>query len=125
MPADRHREWVKTAEEDLQTIQAVLILQDVPWRVVAYHAQQAAEKYLKAFLISRGWRLKKTHDLVELNAEAKAFVPELAVLDGECANLNGFIQAGRYPISIVTETDARMAVVAAERIRTEILKLLP
>jgi HEPN domain-containing protein len=34
--------------------------------------QQAAEKYLKGYLISKGWRLKKTHDLVELiDAAAK------------------------------------------------------
>jgi HEPN domain-containing protein len=125
MPADKYRDWIKTADEDLQTIQAVLALRDVPWRVIAYHAQQAAEKYLKAFLISRGWRLKKVHDLVELNAEANAFAPSLVIIDADCADLNGFIQVGRYPISTVTESDARDAAAAAERIRTEILKLLP
>lgn len=33
-------------------------------------AQQAAEKYLKGYLLSRGWKLQKTHDLELLVSEA-------------------------------------------------------
>ena len=32
--------------------------------------QQAAEKYLKGYLIYHGWKLRKTHDLRQLVAEA-------------------------------------------------------
>ena len=32
--------------------------------------QQAAEKYLKGYLITRGWKLQKTHDLEVLVSEA-------------------------------------------------------
>lgn len=38
--------------------------------------QEAAERYLKGFLITKGWTLKRTHDLKVLVKDAAAFVPE-------------------------------------------------
>ena len=35
--------------------------------------QQAVEKHLKGYLISKGWHLKKTHNLVELTDTAKEY----------------------------------------------------
>ena len=35
--------------------------------------QEGAERYLKGFLIAKGWRLVKTHDLVTLVGEAATF----------------------------------------------------
>lgn len=40
--------------------------------------QEAAERYLKGFLIAKGWTLKRTHDLKVLVRDAAAFVPEFA-----------------------------------------------
>jgi HEPN domain-containing protein len=36
------------------------------WDAVAFHSQQAAEKYLKAFLVSRRIEFPKTRDIEEL-----------------------------------------------------------
>lgn len=38
--------------------------------------QEAAERYLKGFLIAKGWALKRTHDLKVLVKDAAVFVPE-------------------------------------------------
>lgn len=38
--------------------------------------QEAAERYLKGFLIAKGWTLKRTHDLKVLVKDAAVFVPE-------------------------------------------------
>lgn len=35
--------------------------------IILFHAQQAAEKYIKAVLVLRGIIFRRTHDLVELN----------------------------------------------------------
>jgi HEPN domain-containing protein len=40
--------------------------------------QEAAERYLKGFLIAKGWALKRTHDLKVLVKDAAAFVPEFS-----------------------------------------------
>lgn len=117
-------DWVNSAEEDLSAIRAILAAKDPPWRIVSYHAHQAGEKFLKAFLLQKGWRLRKIHDLVELLADAQTFDPALASLQKDCLGLNAFVQAGRYPMQPVTESESRDAVAAAGRIRTGILKRL-
>ena len=49
------REWAAHADDDLRVAEHTLTLPDeCPYRLVAYHAQQCAEKYLKAFLVLRG-----------------------------------------------------------------------
>lgn len=45
-----------------------------------FFLQQALEKYLKAFLLSQGWKLKKVHTLQSLLDEAAAFMPDLSAL---------------------------------------------
>lgn len=45
--------WLARAAEDLHTIELITAAPSVPWSTVAFHAEQAAEKYLKALLV---WR---------------------------------------------------------------------
>ena len=45
-------QWLGYADEDLQLARYGLTLGDnAPYRLLAYHAQQCAEKHLKAFLV--------------------------------------------------------------------------
>ncbi|OEU54854.1 MAG: hypothetical protein BA871_00990 [Desulfuromonadales bacterium C00003096] len=55
--------WLKKAENDLKTVKHLLILEDAPTDVIAFHCQQAVEKYFKAYLTQVDVRVKKTHDL--------------------------------------------------------------
>jgi HEPN domain-containing protein len=41
-------DWIALAEEDLLNIENNLSASRVPWSTVCFHAQQGAEKYLKA-----------------------------------------------------------------------------
>ncbi len=60
-------EWVQKAENDLLNADHTLLLGDnCPYDTVCFHAQQCAEKYLKALLAFRGIPFPKIHDLVEL-----------------------------------------------------------
>ncbi len=56
--------WIEKAEHDLLSIRNNLAADQVPWDVVCFHAQQAAEKLLKGFLVHGGRSARKTHDLV-------------------------------------------------------------
>ena len=48
------RTWVEMAEADLRNAEHTLTLEEhCPFNTVCFHAQQCAEKYLKAFLIAR------------------------------------------------------------------------
>jgi HEPN domain-containing protein len=59
--------WVARAEEDYVLARSAL-RRKVPLTYGAtFHAQQCAEKYLKALLVAQNLRFPRTHDLAALN----------------------------------------------------------
>jgi HEPN domain-containing protein len=95
---------------------------------VIYHAQQAAEKYLKAFLASRGVLPKRTHNLQVLCEECSKLENTFMALEEDCRDLDYLSDDIRYP-GIPNDSEEEMAhqaVSAYERIcRTVIQKLEP
>lgn len=75
------REWAAHADDDLRVARHTLTLADeCPYRLVAYHAQQCAEKYLKAYLVLGGIDFPFTHNiarLLELCAESADWAQQL------------------------------------------------
>lgn len=62
-------QWLDFANEDLRLAEHGLKLDSKrPYRLIAYHAQQCAEKHLKAYLVFHGKDFPYTHDLQELLA---------------------------------------------------------
>ena len=59
-------DWVKKSEGDLFTAEREFVASPPNYDAAAYHAQQAAEKFLKACLIESDVRFPKTHDLPAL-----------------------------------------------------------
>ena len=53
---DDWREWLAKASNDLLNIDNNLRSQAIPWDTVCFHAQQAAEKLLKAWRAARPCR---------------------------------------------------------------------
>lgn len=61
------RQWISYAEDDFRLARHALSLSsDVPYRLIAYHAQQCAEKYLKAYLVSHNTDFPYTHNIKAL-----------------------------------------------------------
>jgi HEPN domain-containing protein len=58
--------WIIKAEEDLKAAGILFDSGDFPSVVVCFHAQQAVEKYLKAYLTENDIEFRRTHDLVAL-----------------------------------------------------------
>ena len=54
---------IKKAEKGLKTVEYLLTFDDAPTDIIAFHCQQAVEKYLKVYLTLVDVRVKKTHDL--------------------------------------------------------------
>lgn len=81
-------EWIAKAEGDFATAQRELGATDRPnYDAVCFHAQQCAEKYLKAFLQEANFAFPKTHDLTDLLALALSIEPTWASMtaDLKCA----------------------------------------
>ena len=57
------KQWIKRANEDLLVVDKLTEFEIIATSSVCFHCQQAVEKYLKAFLISSGIDIKKTHNI--------------------------------------------------------------
>lgn len=100
---------------------------EVPWTVLCFHAQQAAEKYLKAYLISRGAQVERTHDLEFLLARCQRFDPTLGALLNDCQALSDHAVDSRYPDMLGDDAEklARDAVEMCDRICRAIAERFP
>jgi HEPN domain-containing protein len=61
------------------------------------HLQQAIEKYLKGWLLDRGWALRRTHEVDRLLDDAAAFDPSLQPFRPLCERLSAYYLVERYP----------------------------
>ena len=121
------REWVRKAENDFKT--AGFLCQSEPYfaEVTAFHSQQAAEKYLKAFLVWHQIEFPKTHDieaLLKLAGKAEGKIPEVL---REAVILTPYGVDYRYPGEYpeVKRSDAERALLLADRVRKEVRIRLP
>ena len=111
-------EWVAKAEGDLRTAQRELQATESPnYDAVCFHAQQCAEKYLKARLIEAHIRFPKIHDLGAMLDLLRPIEPEWESLRGRLDSLTDIGVEVRYPGRFGDEHDARMAVATAEHVR--------
>lgn len=74
-----------------------IMLEDEDAGGAGYFLQQSLEKYLKAFLLQKGWSLKKIHTLYTLLDDAVKYNPELEVFRGLCERVSGYYFTERYP----------------------------
>ncbi len=51
------KEWIERGKHDLE-VAKILLAEEEYSDVVLFHIHQAVEKYLKGFLIYKGWGLK-------------------------------------------------------------------
>jgi HEPN domain-containing protein len=88
--------WLGKATSDRRAIEILLRDGDPPWDIVAFHAQQVAEKSLKALLAHRGIPFPRTHDLSVLVGRLgpeSGFEPD----DPAIVELTCLAVAPRYP----------------------------
>lgn len=69
--------------------------------------QEAMERLLKGYLIARGWKLVKTHDLVELLLTAEAFDPGFGRFKRLATDLTEDFFAQHYPGKDLTDVGAQ------------------
>lgn len=117
-PPKSIREWLEIADEDVLVAERLSSQEPVLWRPVCFHAQQAAEKYLKALLVRHEIHPPRTHDLTELLSDVRTAGTRLERLDADCALLSQYPAEVRYPSREPKPTadDGRAAVSAMRRI---------
>lgn len=116
--------WFKKAESDLLVIKNNLTSNEVPIDACCFHAQQAAEKYLKAYLVSKRIIFPKTHDLQTLLNLCIAANHSFIKIKGPAIRLSDFAIGQRYPDAFddLTFDDALNAEKDAKEIKEFILQ---
>jgi HEPN domain-containing protein len=96
--ADDVRGWLQKAEMDLRAgaYEASAPAEGL-WADIAFHAQQAVEKAMKAFLAWNDEPFRKTHSLEELGRQCSALDGTLRSLADEAAPLTEYAWKFRYP----------------------------
>ena len=119
-------QWITFANEDLQFAQhGLTITKKPPHRLIAFHAQQSVEKYLKAFLVFKNVDFPHTHNisrLLELCSKYNTWSTDLK----DAKQLTAFAISSRYPgeDEEVTRDEAVKAVFIAANVREVVRKTL-
>jgi HEPN domain-containing protein len=106
-PVETAAEWFRFADENFSVVERELAYEAPAFHTICFLCQSAAEKYLKGYLISRGWPLEKTHDIVALLGLCADIEDTFVALLPDGAILNEYIVAGRYPGDLAYETIGR------------------
>jgi len=117
--------WIQYADEDLTTAESLLELQSsIPFRIVAYHAQQTIEKYLKAYLLYHQVDFPFTHDLLYLiNLCAKQ--GNWTTPFTKISKITDLATTARYPgRDSVSREEANEALDWAKKVKIAVLKEL-
>lgn len=91
------REWIGKAEEDFRFASSALELNNY-FAQICFHFQQAAEKYLKAFIIANKLEFRPVHNLLELLEICKEKEPGIEEIREACRYLNPYYIETRYPV---------------------------
>ena len=115
---DLAKEWLRYAKSDLNT--AKHMFNDVhpkETEISCYHAQQCAEKSLKACLITKETDPPYTHDLVELLRLCTGHETSFSTIQPYCVSLNPYGVQVRYPNELdVDDSITGQAINYAEKI---------
>lgn len=120
------RQGLAKADADLQAAEA-LLLADLPsFYPTCFHAQQAAQKYLKGLLTRYQIEFPKAHAIEPLLVLLKPALPEMAAALLETAALTPYGVEIRYPADQPepSEEEARRSLELARQVRNVVTPLL-
>ena len=118
--------WLGTADVDVLSASAILDRAMPSYDPVGFHAQQAAEKALKAFLVRHGVRFGNTHDIGALLGLAEAAAAGISERLVDARELTPYAVNARYPSDDppLTREEASELLKMAQRVIADVRVLL-
>lgn len=113
-----YEEWIDMAKKDLRGAKILHEAKGVE-KLVAFHCQQAVEKYLKAFLIKETGFLHRGHYLMGLLKKCYQIDENFKKFIIQVTFLNSYYIETRYPAEeglVVDEEDAKKCIEYASQI---------
>ena len=123
---NRTKEWIEKADHDLGSAKVIYLHLPDYFDTIAFHCQQAAEKYIKAVLFFHQLEFQRSHDLIYLlellscKTEINDHWFKIAV------SLNSYGVQIRYPNTIIklSKEEIESAIQIAEDFRKFAIELL-
>jgi HEPN domain-containing protein len=113
-------DWVAKAEGDFVTTEREARARKTPnFDASCFHAQQCAEKYLKARLLEAGIGFPKTHDLVLLLDLVLPCEPLWETWRDDLSETSAFAVLSRYPGDVADRPMAMKTIRQLRRFRKE------
>ncbi len=104
------KQWIAKAEGDYRSALRLSKYNDsASYDAICFHAQQCAEKYLKALLIAYKIEFKKKHDLTYLLNLILPHDSSLELIRIELDSLNDYAIDIRYPGDFATADEAKLS----------------
>jgi len=117
--------WIRKAESDIENLRTMME-KGTALDTACFHAQQAAEKYLKGFLSFNGVVFPRTHDIEELLDLCATIDGRFSDLIQETVFLTDYAVELRYDFEFWPEKeDVEAALEATDRIKQLVLSILP
>jgi len=119
-------QWLRKAAEDYAVSEFLLEEETVFLSVIAFHCQQAAEKYIKAVLVRHQVDFPKTHNLGELLDLIPKDEVGLSDTLAFATSLNPYAVVSRYPGDFpqLSRDEVDQVFSMAKQIREEIMARL-
>jgi len=120
---DKVKLWIEKADHDLGTAQVTFIYLPNYRDTIAFHCQQAVEKYLKGYLIFLEIPFKKLHSLNYLLSLISQQDEISNGLFDQASELEDFAVEVKYPDTIIelSEEDIHQAFIIARKFRIFVL----
>jgi len=122
---EKVNQWIIKAENDINSANYLLLSEKIICDTICFHCQQASEKYLKAYIVSRNIVPLKTHKLSQI-------LYTCISIDSSFEELTDTVFLTEYAVDIryaddfliPTVEDALEAFEMANKVKQFVLKLL-
>jgi len=120
-------DWRILAERDINVADHLANnMVPAPTEIIAFHCQQAAEKYLKGALVIFGEEPPYIHDLDRLCKIAEKHCSSFASIASLCTIINYFSSQPRYDRGVdLSEDDMRLVLAHTKTIKDFLQKEIP
>ena len=118
-------DWFRIGQKDFK--RAEILFDAGDFEGAGFHIQQTIEKYIKGFLLSKGWKLRKIHELEALLNDAIVYEPVLEKYRIDIQKITEFYIEDRYPFIVsskLTVDDMKKSLATAFSVIKEIDKIM-
>ena len=120
------QQWLDKAHKDLRAAEVLLGGDFDDYENVGFHAQQAAEKFIKAFLVRHQIEFSKTHNIGALRQLVTQLDPALTQQISGADALTPYGVEFRYPgdLPVLSRSEGSEALRLSEQVRDAVLASL-